>query len=177
MTATRTPPADSFAADPFDPEALNRYGLARFAFGDLAAALSAFQRAADLDPDLGPAWNNAGMVARQLGQPSEAIRFFNCAAAARSDDPQPLLNRAAAQEDLGDAAAALADYDRAAELAVGEYRALAHIRRGMTLVLLNRAAEAEADFARARELSPALWPLVRIVLDLAAARATPPSTN
>ena len=130
--------------------------MARFAAGALAAALAAFREATAVDPDFARAWNNAGIVVRQLGRPADAVQMFHCAAAAaRPDDPQPLVNRAAAREDQGDAAAALADYDRAAELATGEYRALVLHNRGTLRYRVGDLAGAEADFTAALAVVPA----------------------
>lgn len=83
---------------------------------DPPAAVDAYRRALELDPELADAWVNLGRLAHQAGRAAEAVRLYECALAYSPDDPVVHYNLALALEDTRGAAAAAAHYERALEL-------------------------------------------------------------
>jgi Flp pilus assembly protein TadD len=62
--------------------------------GDYEASEARARRALALDPSLGSAWLNLGLVQNQLGDRDEARRSFVKAHDLDPDDPRPLNNLA-----------------------------------------------------------------------------------
>ena len=86
--------------------------------GDDARALADFDAAVRLTPDFGEAHLMRGTALVELGRYPEAIEALTRALAINPERPERAhFYRAAAYEETGNASAAYADYQRAAELA------------------------------------------------------------
>jgi tetratricopeptide (TPR) repeat protein len=82
---------------------------------DPDAALSAYQRAVDADPQNAAAWTNWGRLLHERGKTAEAHAVYRRALGHVGRDPLLLFNEGVLLEDLGNSAAALAAYERALE--------------------------------------------------------------
>src|SRR5207237_3032264 len=110
-----TPPP---APGPAPRTAWEHYALGRWLLrtGDLSGAAAAFDRAVTLRPqDFWP-WFGKGLCAHRRQYPDEAVTAFSVCIALAPDNAACYFNRALALAASGDAAAALADYDRALQL-------------------------------------------------------------
>ena len=82
-------------------------------------ALEELDLAVRLDPRLGSAWYNRGLVRLELGDPDGALEDFTRSVVLGPQQPRGWQNRAAARGLLGDLAGAEADLTRVLELAPG----------------------------------------------------------
>ena len=80
---------------------------------DPAAALAAYARAAEADPDNSAAWINWGRLMHESGKPRAAEKIYRDALAHCGADSLLLFNLGVALEDLGDKEGALAAYHAA----------------------------------------------------------------
>lgn len=140
------------AAEPGAARAWNELGLACEESGDSAAAVEAFERATDLDPDYGRPWNNLGRLALVAGDLERAREHLERAVLLGPGNAVAWHNLAALQLRLGQPELAREAGERALALAP---------RRGDTWRVLGRAhaaagqaAPARAAFLRALELDP-----------------------
>ena len=97
----------SLSADDWFAEAL------RLESGDPAAALAAYSRAAEGDPDNSAAWINWGRLLHERGDARAAEKVYRRALEHAGADSLLLFNLGVALEDLGDKEAALAAYHAA----------------------------------------------------------------
>ena len=86
------------------------------------------------------------------GQLDRAMKLMNDAAAAKPDEPEVWLFRGRYRLERHDCAAALNDFQRAAQLAPSNAAAFAS--QGIAYLCLNEAAAARASFRRSLELDP-----------------------
>lgn len=77
-------------------EELNQRGEARFAHGDLHAAIAAFERALELDPGFARAHNNLGVALWSSGAVDSSLAFFDRALELEPADQEAALNAAQA---------------------------------------------------------------------------------
>jgi tetratricopeptide (TPR) repeat protein len=89
---------------------------------------------------------------RVAGKPKEALPHCERAIELEPGSAEAFLRRGDVRDDLGQAAAAIADYDRA--LALDPRLALAYNNRGVVRIGLKQYPEAIADFSRAIRLDP-----------------------
>lgn len=71
-------------------------GIAKFRQGQLEAAIAAFDRAVDLDPQLAPAWAYQGRVLAQDERHTEALISYTQAVALKPDSARALVGQCAA---------------------------------------------------------------------------------
>jgi tetratricopeptide (TPR) repeat protein len=83
---------------------------------DPAAAVEAYRRAVELEPQLADAWVNLGRLAHEAGRAREAVQLYERALEASPDDPVIHYNLALALEDVRGAAAAALHYEKALAL-------------------------------------------------------------
>jgi tetratricopeptide (TPR) repeat protein len=117
---------------------------------DPEAARAAYQRALELDPDLGDAYVNLGRLAHQAGDPTTAARCYHHALRRDDRDPETHYNLALALDDLDRHSEALAHYTRAVTL--NPRFADAHYNLSQLLDRLGRNAEALQHMLRYRQL-------------------------
>jgi tetratricopeptide (TPR) repeat protein len=82
---------------------------------DPDAALQAYQRAVESEPDNAAAWTNWGRLLHEAGRTQEAADIYQRALESAGRDSLLLFNHAVLLEDLGDAGAALQSYQSALE--------------------------------------------------------------
>lgn len=125
------------------PEAHYQRGGALFAQRRLEAALAAFDLAVAQQPGFARAWNDRGVVLREMGRPDEAIASIRSAIVLAPGYAEAFFNRATVLGlDKKDHAAAIADVRHALSLAPG--LAYAH---GLLLHCLLQTCDWR-DFAR-----------------------------
>jgi tetratricopeptide (TPR) repeat protein len=117
---------------------------------DPEAARAAYQRALELDPDLGDAYVNLGRLAHEAGDPTTAARCYHRALAGDELDPVTHYNLALALEDLERNSEALAHYSRA--VALNPRFADAHYNLSQLLARLGRKPDALRHMMRYRQL-------------------------
>lgn len=128
-------------------------GLAALQQGDLAAALSAYQRAFSADPDSAEACEGLGVVALHLNKGLSAIRLFAGAVQRAPEGAGPRSNLGLALYQEGRLAEAEASLREAVER--GPSWAPAHHNLGITLDRQHRYPEAAGELREAVRLDPA----------------------
>jgi predicted Zn-dependent protease len=117
---------------------------------DPEAARAAYERALELDPELGDAYVNLGRLAHDAGDAAAAVRSYHQALVRDDRDPVTHYNLALALEDLGQRDDAVAHYRRA--VALNPSFADAHYNLSELLARLGRKAEALRHMVRYRQL-------------------------
>jgi tetratricopeptide (TPR) repeat protein len=127
-------------------------GKERYYAGDLGGAITAFEKALEIDPKYHDAWNGLGKVLRDLGRYSEAIAAYE---KALEIDPKSHIvwnGLGATLNDLGRNTEAIAAYEQALEIDPKYH--LAWNGLGAPLNGLGRNTEAIAAFEKALEIDP-----------------------
>jgi len=96
--------------DPRNAQAQNNLGNALRALGRLDEAERAYQRSADLAPRYADPLNGLGALEVERDRPRAALPYFERALALAPADHEVRLNRAIAQDQAGEAAAAVSAY-------------------------------------------------------------------
>jgi tetratricopeptide (TPR) repeat protein len=107
---------------------------------DAGEAERAYRRAIELDPALGDAWLNLGVLLGDIGRTAEAISLYRQAIRRLPDQALLHFNLAVMLEDAGRAADALVAYDRC--LALDPKAADAHYNAARLHEQLGHAREA-----------------------------------
>jgi predicted O-linked N-acetylglucosamine transferase (SPINDLY family) len=116
-------------------------GVAAHQAGERTQALALYRQALALDPRQSETLHLLGVVLGELGQGEEGLRHID-AAITLKDHPNYRINRGNLRLKLGQAPAALADYEQALMLAPASRPAGAG--KASALIALGREAEAEA---------------------------------
>ncbi len=135
---------------PDDPNLYVARAMARARIGQSAEAAADLLRAQTLDPYRDYAWLNVAGAAYGSRSYETAIEILNAGIEAHPSSTDLLLLRGRALLTVGNAEAALADFDAAA--AVDGQSLAAHYGRGAALDALGRADEAITAFQHAGEL-------------------------
>ena len=120
-------------------------GLVRSEQGAETEALECFATALALDPKLPDAYGNRAVLHFSAGRVADAAADLD-QAIALSDTPVPRINRGIALQELGDAEAAIRDFDAALAMP-GADVAEVLFRRGLSHHTLRRYDRATADWA------------------------------
>jgi tetratricopeptide (TPR) repeat protein len=144
------------ALRPASPGAYVGLGIALYAKGDLAGAVTAFRQALALGPKLALAHSNLGDALKAQGDLAGAIAAFHRALALDPRFAQAHSNLGNARMAQGDVAGAIAAYRRAVEL--DPRLAPAHSNLGVALQAQGDLAGAIGAFRRALALDPRLAP-------------------
>src|SRR6267378_3789515 len=125
--------------------------------GELAAAMKAFTKALDVDPDNEAAWNNRGIVLETLGKPEEALQCHNRAIRIRPTYLDAWCNKGIVLMHMARLDRALECFDTV--LKVNPRHPVALMDKGVlrsrqgeheeALALFNKALEADPAFALA----------------------------
>ncbi len=147
-------------ANPQDADALNNFGQVLARAGQPAEAITYFQRALALYPNVWTYRFNLAHAQGQLGNWREAANGYESAAAVNPDDYVIHYNLAMALHKLGNEEAAVAEYQRAIALAPGEpsFR----LSLGISYERLNRPAEAAKAYEEYLEMDPSAPDAARI---------------
>ena len=100
------------------------------ALGDKQGAISDFDKAIAINPQVALAYYNRGIAKSALGDYHGAIRDFDKAIAINPQFAEAYNNRGSAKSALGDYQGAIRDFDKA--IAINPQFAMAYINRGIT---------------------------------------------
>ena len=109
------------------------------------------QKAIELNPDLGNAYNGLGLVECNYGDCKKAIEYFDKAIELNPDMSIPYSNRGLAKNKLNMNEEAMVDYNKAIELDKNNYRIYA--KRGFAYYIIGKYREAIADYDKAIKLN------------------------
>jgi tetratricopeptide (TPR) repeat protein len=151
---TAAPPAVSRSAPPATAAAASAADWFDYAVDaedrDVEEARNAYQRALELDPDLGDAYVNLGRLAHEAGDAATAVRCYHQALARDEVDPVTHYNLALALEDLERNDDAVCHYQRA--VALNPSFADAHYNLSQLLARIGRKDDAVRHMVRYRQL-------------------------
>jgi predicted TPR repeat methyltransferase len=133
-----------------NPDAALQAALVRHQRGELDSARRAYLDILKTAPRHANTLHLLGVVARQQGQPAQAVELIAQAISIDPQQPTMHANLGAAWQDLGQPGKALASYDAA--LALNPAYALAWSNRGNSLRQLQRLDEACTSYGRALAL-------------------------
>ena len=131
----------------------NQYFLRGNAYldaGEFAEAVRDYSSALKLDPDNAVYHNNLGIALRYMERFDEAIEAYDRAIELDPEYRDAYTNRGVVFADLGGLEPAVRDFDKAIAIDPDFWFAIS--QRGLALWGLGRRTEAEADYARVREL-------------------------
>lgn len=131
---------------------LAKQGEKLFLNNQLDQAITAYNEALKLDPDLAEVWNNRGVVLTKSKRYQEAIASYEKAIQIRTDYPDAWSNRGVALGKLNYYQAAVFSYDRAIQLK--ENYLDAWNNRGQALMNLEQYDEAIASYNQAAKIRP-----------------------
>jgi tetratricopeptide (TPR) repeat protein len=137
-------------------QAAYEHGLTALGDGDLAAALTALQQAATLDPTVATYRNALGLVYLQSGRPDLALAEFQRAISVDPEYADGYLNAGIALAEMTKWDEALKAYQRALQLPRLTAPDTAHQNVGVALYNLKRYPEAETELRFAIGLNPRL---------------------
>lgn len=127
-------------------------GIVLQSLDDSASALTAFDRALDLNPDFAEAYLDRGLVQTSLGDMDAAVADFDRAIDLKPDLPEAYYNRGTAYGQMGRHDDALADLTEALRQRPDYANALHN--RGLTYIYLGQYEAAIADFDAVLALEP-----------------------
>jgi tetratricopeptide (TPR) repeat protein len=126
-------------------------------------AVSAFQRATDIDPFYSEAWNNMGDSLAALDKHQEALEAYDHALMVNQNDLYARLQKGTSLQETGDSAGAMAIYEQIIVLAdremrkhpnYAEYDAEIWAIKGDALFHLGRFEEAVMAYDAALQINP-----------------------
>lgn len=123
-----------------------------FLSNQLESAVTAYNQALRLEPNLAEVWNNRGVVLTKLKRYQEAIASYEKAIQIRTDYPDAWSNRGVALGKLNYYQAAIFSYDRAIALKPDYLDAWNN--RGQALMNLEQYDEAIASYNQAAKIRP-----------------------
>jgi tetratricopeptide (TPR) repeat protein len=137
------------------------------------AAISSYDQALKIKPELHQAWNNRGNALDDLGRIEEAISSYDQALKIKPDKHEAWYNRGIALRNLGRIEEAISSYDQALKIKPDSHEAWNN--RGYALDDLGRIEEAISSYDQALKIKPdyqteflAWKPLTQISLGLRA---------
>ena len=129
-------------------------GVVKSYLGQKQAAISDYDRAIAINPNLAIAYSNRGVIKSDLGQKQAAISDYDRAIAINPNLAIAYYNRGSAKSDLGQKQAAIIDYNRA--IMINPNLAIAYYNRGNTKSDLGQKQAAIVDYDRAIAINPNL---------------------
>lgn len=120
--------------------------------GQLAQALTLYDRVLKMQPENFDALHLSGLVALQSKNPSRAVELINHALAVNPGHAEAHANKGNALRKLGQFESAVASYDSAIRLRPGH--AETHLNRGIALKELGKYALAIGNYDQALSLNP-----------------------
>ncbi|WP_162510712.1 tetratricopeptide repeat protein [Treponema endosymbiont of Eucomonympha sp.] len=127
-------------------------GNARYAQKEYGAAIEAYTKATELQPDFAEAFHNRGNAYWNKGDYDKAIADYTEAVRLKPNDASAFLNRGIAYSDTGDHGRAIADYNEAIRLQPDYAKAFNN--RGGAYEKKDEHDKAIADFGEAIRLKP-----------------------
>jgi tetratricopeptide (TPR) repeat protein len=127
-------------------------GLKQATAGDLNGALTSWEKALEINPNLSAAWHNRGSALGRLRRYSEAVESFDQALVIEPNNYQAWNDRGHALYQLQKWEEAVASWDKAIEIIPGDYQFW--YNRGCGLEKLQRLTESIASYEKALEIKP-----------------------
>lgn len=115
-------------------------------------ALEAFNKAIELDPGYGQAYNGRGFMNMVLGNPQQSIMDFTRSIEIDPSNEEPYNNRGVTYSRLGYHQNAIEDFSKAIEL--NPKSSVSYTNRGQLFCETGRVQEGINDFSKAIELNP-----------------------
>jgi tetratricopeptide (TPR) repeat protein len=115
-------------------------------------AIEAFNKAIELDPKYGQAYNGRGFMHLILGDLQQALRDFTQSIQFDPRNPEPYNNRGIIHGRMGDMEKALQDHSRAVELGPGQWSY--YQNRGLVYYEMGKIPEGMRDFTLAIDRNP-----------------------
>ncbi|MDD5097124.1 MAG: tetratricopeptide repeat protein [Candidatus Omnitrophica bacterium] len=132
----------------------NNRGIDYLEQGDVAQAISNFDRIIENQPNFEEAYNNRGIAYKARGNIAQAISDYNKAIELKPSYAEAFDNRADAYLEQGNIAQAMADYSKAIE--INPKFIAAYCSRGTVYSQQGNFTQAIADLSRAVDLNPSL---------------------
>jgi tetratricopeptide (TPR) repeat protein len=142
---------EAIRIDPSYVDAWTNKGLALWKLEKNEEAIQAYDEAIRLQPRDVSAWNNKGSALFDLNMFDEANKAFDEVIRLASDDPVARYNKGNALYGLGNYTGAIELYNESIEMGFPKESWALH-KIGNALMMLHRNSEAEATYAKAREL-------------------------
>jgi tetratricopeptide (TPR) repeat protein/CHAT domain-containing protein len=127
-------------------------GLQQAKIGELAGALTYYNKSLELNPDAYEYWFNRGLTLFYLGNFTEAIASYDRAIEIKPDFYKGWYNRGAALSELGNFTEAIASFDEALKLKNDYHEAWSGL--GLGQLKLGHLSEAIASFDASLQLQP-----------------------
>ena len=127
-------------------------GLQQANVGDLVGAISSWDKALEMNPNLAQAWHNRASALGNLGQNQAAVESFDQALAINNDDFEAWNGKGNACYNLEQWEMAIACWDKALQLQPNF--AQAWYNRGSALEKLSRIEEAIPSYQKSLEIAP-----------------------
>jgi len=135
-----------------DAASWNNKGWNLYNLGRYKEAISCYERALELRPDLEQAWNNKGIALGELGQVKAELQCYDQAIRLNPHYAEPWSNKGVVLDDAGKQNEALYCYDQA--LKCNPYYEKAWYNKARTLFDLGEMADALTHLDRALKLNP-----------------------
>jgi Flp pilus assembly protein TadD len=131
-------------------------GLKQASAGEFNNAISSWEKALELNPNLSEAWHNRGSALGRLGKYREAIESFEQALAIAPNNDRAWNDRAHALYQLQMWQDAVTSWDKAIAIAAGNH--LFWYNRGCALEQLKKLEESILSYEKALEIKPDFQP-------------------
>lgn len=131
-------------------------GLKQVSGGEFDKAISSWEKALNINPNLSEAWHNRGSALGRLGKYREAVESFQKALAINPHNYQAWSDRAHALYQLRDWAAAADSWSNAIKIAPANH--LFWYNRGCALEQLESWAESISSYEKSLEIKPDFQP-------------------
>ena len=152
ITPPPNDPPTSTDSPPTDAESWYEDGKQRFFNGDFRGAISSFDQAIKIKPDLPDAWLMRGIGLDHLGEYEKALSSFDQAIKFKPDDHQAWLMRGNALDNLGEYEQAISSYDQALKIKPDKHEAWNN--RGNALSDLGEYQQAISSYDQALKIKP-----------------------
>ena len=143
---------DTARKSPKKARPYNNRGNAYFEKGELASAISDFNRAIELDPKLAKVYNNRGSAYLTQGKLSQAMSDFNKAIEIDPNLVKAYNSRGDIYRAQGDLSRAISDFSKA--IIINPNYAQAYDNRGAAYARQGSLSQALADFNKVIEIDP-----------------------
>ena len=125
-------------------------GMRAYTDGNFQVSIYDFSKAIEVDPALGIAYNNRGVVLARAGNMQRAIDDFTMAIATNAKDAEAYNNRGRAYTSMGNLQQAVEDFSKA--IAVDSLYLKAYKNRGSVYLDLKQYNRAWSDLFKVEEL-------------------------
>ena len=132
--------------------AYSNRGNAKSSLGDNKGAITDYDTAISLDPQLANAYSNRGVLKAELGDKKAALTDFETAIRLDPQFAKAYSNRGIVKSELGDNKGAMSDFDTA--IGINPQHATSYYNRGRLKYIVEDYKGAIADYDRAIQIDP-----------------------